>query len=171
MRGCGSTPTCAAYARIIPLRYTPRGSEATSFATSASSVGSLILVALAICSSVKPERSRAAWSSAPMFMRMGACGIVANTVRLKPDATSGMDSRRFVTGARDVLDVGAGIEMRLGVGAALTAELDHPVAQRSQESPVVRHEQHRPVEVLQRLDQHFLGEQVEVVGGLVEHQE
>ena len=41
----------------------------------------------------------------------------------------------------------------------------------AEERAVVRHEQHRAVEVLQRLEQHFLRREIEVVGRLVEHEE
>ena len=40
-----------------------------------------------------------------------------------------------------------------------------------QERPIVRHEHHRPLEVVQRLEQHFLGREIEVVGRLVEDEE
>ena len=37
--------------------------------------------------------------------------------------------------------------------------------------PVVRDQQHRALVARQRLDQHFLGRHVEMIGRLVEHQE
>ena len=83
---------------------------------------------------------------------------------------SRVDAGRLVARALDVLDVGALIRVRLRLGAALAAQLEHAIAQAAQELPVVRHEQHRPVEVLERIEQHLLGRQIEVVGRLVEHQ-
>ena len=60
--------------------------------------------------------------------------------------------------------------MRFSVDARLAAELENPVAEAAKERPVVRYEDHRAVEVAQRLDEHLLGRQVEVVRGLVEHE-
>ena len=77
----------------------------------------------------------------------------------------------FVTGALDVLDGEAGIDVRLRLGAALAAKLQHAIAEAAQEFAVVRDEQYRPVEVLQRVEQHFLGGQIQMVGRLVEHEE
>ena len=61
--------------------------------------------------------------------------------------------------------------MRMRIRPGFAAELQHPVADATQEGAVVRHEDHRAFERLQRIDQHFLGGQVEVVGRFVEHQE
>ena len=61
--------------------------------------------------------------------------------------------------------------MGLRVGAALPAQFEHAVAQPPQERAVVRHEQHRALEAGQGVEQHVLGGEVQVVGGLVEHQE
>ena len=61
--------------------------------------------------------------------------------------------------------------MRLRVGAAFAAQFKDTVAQATQERAVVRHEQHRPLEVAERLEQHFLRGEIEVVRRLVEHQE
>ena len=61
--------------------------------------------------------------------------------------------------------------MRLRVGAALAAELEHAVAEPAQERAVVRHEDHRALEVAERVDQHVLRREIEMVGRLVEDQE
>src|SRR5258706_20841 len=55
-------------------------------------------------------------------------------------ARSRVHARRFVAGALDVLDVGALIRVRLRLGAALTAKLQHAVAQAAQEFAIVGHE-------------------------------
>src|SRR5688572_25390853 len=44
-----------------------------------------------------------------------------------------VDARSFAAGARHVLDVGAWIQMRLSLEAALAAKLEHPIAQRAEE--------------------------------------
>src|SRR5438045_1991834 len=84
--------------------------------------------------------------------------------------TSAMHAARLVPRARDVLHVGSGIHVQLRVGAALAAELEDAVAQAAQECAVVRHEQHRPVEILERVEQHLLGRQIEMIRRLVEHE-
>src|SRR5690349_17260420 len=89
----------------------------------------------------------------------------------RPEGRSVMHARRLVSGTRHVLDVRPRIEMRLDVDAALAPQLDDPVAQRAQERAVMRDEEHRAVEILERLDQHFLGEEIEMVRRLVEHEE
>ena len=48
-----------------------------------------------------------------------------------------MDARGLVPGALHVLDVAAGIEVRLRVGTALPAQLQHAIAQLAQEVAVV----------------------------------
>src|ERR1043166_9533844 len=82
-----------------------------------------------------------------------------------------MYAGRFVPRALDVLDVRAWIGMRLRVGAALAAELEHAIAQAAQERAVVRDEQHRALEVGKRGEQHLLGRQIEMVGWFVEDEE
>src|SRR6187431_1128820 len=82
-----------------------------------------------------------------------------------------MHPRRFVARPRDVVHVRTRIEVRLRVHTTLSTELDDAVAEAAQERAVVRHEQHRAVEILQSLDEHFLRRHVEVIGRLVEHQE
>src|SRR5688572_18194522 len=84
---------------------------------------------------------------------------------------SSVYTRSFVTGSRNVFDVGPLIEMRLLLDAGLPSQLDDAVAQRAKKGAIVRDEQHRAFEVLQRLDEHLLGEQIEMVRRLVEHQE
>ena len=81
-----------------------------------------------------------------------------------------MNPRRLVAGALDVFDVRAEIGVRGGIGAAFAAQFEHAVAQPAEEIAIVRDEEHRPIEILERLDQHVLGRQVEVIGRLVEHQ-
>ena len=82
-----------------------------------------------------------------------------------------MNAWRFVARARHVLDVRARVQVRLCVGTAFPAQLEHPVAQAAQEFPVVRYEQHGPLEITERFEQHFLGRKVEMVRRLVQHQE
>ena len=60
---------------------------------------------------------------------------------------------------------------RLRVGAAFTAQLQDPVAQATEEHPVVGDEHHRALELAQGPDQHLLGREIEMIGRLVEHQE
>ena len=90
---------------------------------------------------------------------------------VKLNTLSGVDPGRFVARAIDVLDVRARIGVRMRVDAGFAAELEHAAAEAAQERAIVRHEDHRPLERLQRIDQHFLGRQIEVVGRLVEDQE
>ena len=54
-------------------------------------------------------------------------------------------------------------QLRGAEGAKLTVNL-------GQEVPIVAYKQHRAFEIGQRLDQHFLGEEIEMVGGLIEDQ-
>src|SRR5687768_1244678 len=82
-----------------------------------------------------------------------------------------VDTRGLAAGARHVLDVRPWIQMRLSLNAALAAKLQHAIAQRPEEFSIVRHEQHRPFVVLQRVDEHFLREEIEVVRRLVEDEE
>src|SRR5687767_13959413 len=74
-----------------------------------------------------------------------------------------VDAWSFAAGARHVLDVGPGIQVRLALNTALAAKLQDPIAERPKECPIVRHEQHRAVVVLERVDEHFLREENEVV--------
>src|SRR4029077_12233800 len=74
----------------------------------------------------------------------------------------------LVAGALDVVDIGAGIGVRLRVDAALPSELQDSIAQTAQELAIVRDEEHRAVEPLQRVEQHFLRRQIEVVRRFVE---
>src|SRR5689334_23061666 len=71
-----------------------------------------------------------------------------------------MDARRLVARTLDVFYVSSGVGMRLRVGAALAAELEDTVAQAPEELAIVRHEHHRPLEVLERVDQHLLGREI-----------
>ena len=48
-----------------------------------------------------------------------------------------MDAGSFVTGARNVLDIGTRVEVRLGVGACFSAEFEHSRAQTTQERTIV----------------------------------
>src|SRR5262245_20188099 len=81
-----------------------------------------------------------------------------------------MHPRCLVSGTGYVLHVRTWIEMRLGFHAALSAQLDDTIAQPAEERAVVRHEEHRPLEVLQRVNEHLLREQIQVIGWLVEDQ-
>src|SRR5258708_12948355 len=80
-----------------------------------------------------------------------------------------MHSWRFVAAVADVLDVRAS-EHAWG-GAALFGELEHAVGEAAQEHAVVRDEEHRPFEIMKRLDEHLFRGQVEMVRRLVEHEE
>jgi hypothetical protein len=77
----------------------------------------------------------------------------------------------FVAGAGDILDVGARIEVRLGLRPRLASQFNDPIRQPPQERAVVRHEDHGALEVLQRSHQHLLGGKVEMVRGLIEDEE
>ena len=81
-----------------------------------------------------------------------------------------MNARRLVAGTGHVLHVRARILSRLGVGTALAAELQHAVAQSAEKFAIVGDKQHGALEVAQRIEEHFLRHQVEVVGRLVEDQ-
>src|SRR5260221_646188 len=81
-----------------------------------------------------------------------------------------MNARRFVSGPRDVLDIRAWIRVRLRLGAALASELQYAIAQTAQKLAIVGDEQHRAVEILQRVEQHLLRQQIEMVRRLVEHE-
>jgi hypothetical protein len=54
--------------------------------------------------------------------------------------------------------------MRVRVQAAFATEFEHAIAQAAQKLAVMRHEHHRPLEAGERLEQHLLGGQVEIVG-------
>src|SRR5262245_18954130 len=82
-----------------------------------------------------------------------------------------VNARSFAAGARHVVYVGPWIQMRLSLNAALAAKFQHAIAQRPKECPIVRHEQHRPFVVFQRVDEHVLRKEIEVVRGLVEDEE
>src|SRR4029453_13665035 len=71
----------------------------------------------------------------------------------------------------DVFDVRARIKMRLCFDTTLSAQLDDPIAETGKEGAGVRDEEHRPIEVFEGLDEHFLREKIQVVRGLVEDQE
>src|ERR1035441_4381302 len=79
-------------------------------------------------------------------------------------------ARRFVPQALDVFDVGTGVHHGIALGAAFAAQFEHARAQAAQEHAVVRHENHGSFEALERIHQHLLGGQVQVIGGLVQHQ-
>ena len=61
--------------------------------------------------------------------------------------------------------------MRLQVRPAFPAKLEHAVAESSQERAIVGDEQHRAVVLPERIEQHLLGGEIEVVGRLVQDQE
>src|SRR5678815_2974334 len=111
------------------------------------------------------KRSSSAWNGASPAGGTSFSSSAIVTLRL------GVHTWSFVAGALDVLDVRPLIRVRLRFGAALSAQLEHTVAQTAQELAVMRHKQHRTVEVLQRIEQHLLGRQIEMVGRLVEHEE
>src|SRR5476649_2551955 len=72
---------------------------------------------------------------------------------------------------RDILDVGATVEMRVGIGARLAPQLENAVAETTKKLAIVGDEEHGPFEVGQRLDQHLLRGQIEMVCRLVENEE
>ena len=82
-----------------------------------------------------------------------------------------MDTRRFVSGAGNVVCVRAGIKVGLGIRAAFSTKFQDAIAETSQERAVVRNEKHRAVEVFERVDKHFLRCDVEVIRRLIQHQE
>src|ERR1022692_211501 len=84
-------------------------------------------------------------------------------------APSRVDPRRLVTNRLHILNVRSRINARMAILPALPSQLQHPRAQPPQEHAVVRHEDHRAFEVLQRIHQHLLGGHVQVIGRLVEH--
>src|SRR5882672_2444158 len=92
----------------------------------------------------------------PTLFFRGPLEILLRSVRSPRFSLLGVDARRLVAGTLDVLDIGTLVGVRLCLGAALSTQLQHPIAQATQELPVVRHEQHRAVEVLQRIEEHFL---------------
>ena len=53
----------------------------------------------------------------------------------------------------------------------IARELEHAVGEAAEECAVVRDEEHRSFEIVQRFDEHFFRREVEVVGRLVEHEE
>src|SRR5258706_14513803 len=79
-------------------------------------------------------------------------------------------ARRFVSGLLHVLAVGTRIHQRVTIGTALAAELEHTRPEAPQERSVVRYENHGSLKALQGLYQRLLGGQVQVIGGLVQHQ-
>ena len=66
-----------------------------------------------------------------------------------------MPSRRLVPRALYVFDGRAGIGVQLRFGPALPSQLQNAVAQAAQEHPVVRNENHGPVELGQRSHYRF----------------
>src|SRR4051794_10591672 len=82
------------------------------------------------------------------------------------NGTVSVEAGGFVAGAGDVFAVAATVEMR-----ALGSQLEHAIRQVGEEVTIVGDEEQRPLEVAQRPDQHLLGPDVEVVRGLVQHQE
>src|SRR5438132_1142513 len=82
----------------------------------------------------------------------------------------GVDARSLMPRPPHVFHVRAPIQMVL-VGPCLSPQLEDAVRQAAQERSVVRDEEHRSTEVAERLDEHLLRVEVEVVGGLVEDEE
>src|SRR4051812_29743962 len=82
-----------------------------------------------------------------------------------------MNTRGLVPRLLHIFDVGAGIEVRMRIPSALSAQFHDPAAETPQERTVVRHEEHASFEAVQRLHEHLLGGQIEMVGGLVENEE
>src|SRR5207248_4529939 len=79
------------------------------------------------------------------------------------------DARRFVSRADHIFRVGTGIDVRFTV-AGLAAKLENAIAEASQEGTVMRYEEHGAVEILQRINEHLFGCDVEMIGRLVQHE-
>src|SRR5262249_26537375 len=92
-------------------------------------------------------------------------------LRVLESRPSGIDPRRLVPNLLDVLYVRPGIDEWMAIPTAFPPNLEDPRAKASQERAVVRHEDHRAFEILERFDEHLLGSQVQVNGGLVPVQE
>src|SRR5262245_47486187 len=63
-------------------------------------------------------------------------------LRQRNDGPSAVDAGRFVTGARDIINIRPWIKMRLGVCSAFAAEFQHAVAESAQECAVMRVKDH-----------------------------
>src|SRR5262249_44096423 len=86
--------------------------------------------------------------------------------RSRRASRDGAHPRGFVAALADVLGVAAAVDAR-----PLREELEDAVRERGEEMPIVRDEEHRPLVVAERLDEHLLRRHVEVVRRLVEHEE
>ena len=89
----------------------------------------------------------------------------------KSPASLQIDPRRLMSKLLDILNVRPRINSGIAVRAALAAQFQDPRPQPAQEYAVVRHENHGAFEVFERLHKHLLGSHIQVIGGLVEHQE
>ena len=81
-----------------------------------------------------------------------------------------MNTWSLVSGVEDIFLIGSRIEMRLRFHAGFPSEFQNAVAEVAQEIPVMRNEKHRSIEVLQRINEHLSGCEIEMVGGLVQHE-
>ena len=61
--------------------------------------------------------------------------------------------------------------MRIPIRAIFAAQFENARAQPPEEDAVVRYEDLGAFEILQGFHQHFLGGQIQVIGGFIEHQE
>ena len=80
-----------------------------------------------------------------------------------------MDAGRLVPRAGNVFCVRSGIQVRLAFCAGLAAQLEHTITEAAKEAAVVGNEEHGAVKVLERLDQHFLGCDIQVIRRFVQH--
>src|SRR5579863_9470608 len=89
------------------------------------------------------------------------------TKTFPPRSSSRINSGRFVADRLYVFDVRSRIHARISLRARLAAQLQHARPETSQEHTVVRDENHGAFEILELLDEHLFGGEVEVIGGLV----
>src|SRR5262245_39423003 len=86
---------------------------------------------------------------------------------IRPRSRGSAHPRSLAAGRSDVFVVAAAIE----VGGPARAELEDPAGEGPEKGAVVGNEHDRPFVTCQRAHQGALGDHVEVIGGLVEHQE
>ena len=78
---------------------------------------------------------------------------------------SAVQAGRLMARACDILSIATVITMY-----AFEGQFEHAIGQGRQKMPVMRNEEHGALILCQRLDQHFLGRHVEMVGRFVEHE-
>src|ERR1039458_4048990 len=100
-----------------------------------------------------------------LYLRNGVLRWARTVVR------SRQDPRRFVAHLLDILRIGTRIHYRDALPPAFAAQLQYPRTEAAEKGAVVRYENHGAFEAVERVYEHFLGRQVEVIRGLVQHQE